>query len=94
MRITRGVLLWLEQRIEVPEAAFYIVVGGHLLEAHLSEDLSELRSHLSQRTSYLSACSAVDHLLDSGRRRWQLALLRSPSAVGANARPLLEAPAH
>ena len=42
MCITCGVLLWLEERIKVPEAAFHVGVGGHLLEAHLCEDLPEL----------------------------------------------------
>ena len=39
-------LLRLEQRVEVPEAALHVVVGRHLLKAHLSEDLAELSPNL------------------------------------------------
>lgn len=46
MSITRRVLLWLEQSIEIPEAALHEVIRGHLLEAHLGEDLLELGPHL------------------------------------------------
>jgi hypothetical protein len=49
VRVARRVLLRLEQRIEIPEAALHIVVGGHLLETHLREDLAELRAHLQSK---------------------------------------------
>jgi hypothetical protein len=39
-------LLWLEECVKVPEAALYIVVGGHFCEAHLGEDLTVLRTNL------------------------------------------------
>jgi hypothetical protein len=39
-------LLRLKQSIKVPEAALHIIVCRHFFKAHLSEDLSELSSHL------------------------------------------------
>ena len=41
-------LLGLEEGVKVPEAALHIVVGGHLGEAHLQEDLAVLGPHLEQ----------------------------------------------
>ena len=49
MGVARGVLLRLEERIKVPEGRLDVVGGGHLGEAHLCEDLAELRAHLEQR---------------------------------------------
>ena len=46
MGIARGVLLWLEQGIEVPERVLHVVVCGHFCEAHLGEDLAELSPDL------------------------------------------------
>ena len=46
MSVTGGMLLRLEQGVEVPEAALYEVVGWHLLESHLGEDLLELCPYL------------------------------------------------
>lgn len=46
MGIPSRVLLWLEQRVKVPEAALHPLVGGHLLKAHLREDLAKLRANL------------------------------------------------
>jgi len=53
VRVACRVLLWLEQRIKVPERGLHIVVGGHFGEAHLGEDLAELRAHLR---AHMSAC--------------------------------------
>ena len=47
VRVARRVLLRLEQGVKVPEAALHVVVGRHLLEAHLGEDLPELRPDLA-----------------------------------------------
>eukprot|EP00955_Chlamydomonas_euryale_P083492 363865-Chlamydomonas_euryale.AAC.12 len=44
--VARRVLLRLEQRVKVPERRLDIVVRGHLLKAHLREDLAELRANL------------------------------------------------
>lgn len=49
LRIARRVALRLEQRVEVPERRLHELVGGHLGEAHLQENLAELRSHHQQR---------------------------------------------
>lgn len=46
--ITGWVLLRLEQTVKVPETALHIVVGGHLLEAHLGEDFAVLAAHLCE----------------------------------------------
>lgn len=46
MGVSGRMLLGLEQGIEVPEAAFYIVVGGHLFKAHVCEDLPYLGTYL------------------------------------------------
>ena len=43
-------LLGLEKGVKVPEAALDIVVGGHLGETHLQEDLAVLGSHLDKTT--------------------------------------------
>ena len=50
MRVSGRVLLRLEQRVEVPEAGLHVVVGRHLLKAHLDEDLPELAPHLQQQS--------------------------------------------
>ena len=47
--VPRRMLLRLEQRVEVPERRLYVVVGGHLLEAHLQQDGAELVAHLHER---------------------------------------------
>ena len=49
VRVAGGVLLWLEQRVEVPERRLHVVVRRHLLEPHLSEDLAELCAHFKKR---------------------------------------------
>ena len=49
MCVAGRMLLRLEQRVEVPEAALHVVVGRHLLEAHLCEDLAELSPNLGER---------------------------------------------
>ena len=36
--------------LPAPPPALHVVVGGHLLEAHLREDLAELRAHLRAQT--------------------------------------------
>ena len=54
MRVSCRVHLWLEERIEVPEAGLYEIVCGHFLEAHLQEDFAELRAHLEQRMQVAS----------------------------------------
>lgn len=41
-------LLRLEEGIEVPEGALNVAIRRHLREAHLEEDLSELRSDLHE----------------------------------------------
>jgi hypothetical protein len=46
VRVAGWVLLRLEQGIKVPEGGLHVVVGGHLLKAHLGEDLAELGAHL------------------------------------------------
>ena len=46
VRISRRMLLWLEEGVKIPEAALHVIVGGHLLEAHLDENLPELTAHL------------------------------------------------
>lgn len=51
-------LLRLEQGVKVPETALYVVVGGHLLESHLGEDLAELSAHLSRQIQGLGNCYA------------------------------------
>ena len=42
------VLLRLEERIEVPERGLDVLVGRHLVEPHLEEDLPELLLHFEQ----------------------------------------------
>ena len=54
MGVSSWVLLRLEESIEVPEAALYVIVGRHFLKAHLYEDLSELASHLQNNKPYFS----------------------------------------
>ncbi len=54
MCVTGWVLLGLEERVKVPEATFHVVVGRHLLKAHLREDLPELRPDLEQRVQVAS----------------------------------------
>lgn len=44
--VTRRVLLRLEEAVKVPEGALHVVVGGHLCEAHVGEDLAVLAAHL------------------------------------------------
>lgn len=56
MGITGRMLLGLEQRIEVPEARLYVIVGGHLLKAHLREDLAELGAHLQSSRQVSTHC--------------------------------------
>ena len=43
------VLLRLEESVKVPEAALHEVVGRHLRETHLKEDLPVLRPNLLER---------------------------------------------
>ena len=50
--IPSRMLLGLEQGVKVPEGALYEVVGGHLGEAHLKEDLPVLCSHLASNVAY------------------------------------------
>lgn len=47
--IASRVLLWLEERVEVPEAGLHKIVGGHLREAHLEEDGPEFCADLQER---------------------------------------------
>ncbi len=46
LQIARGVLLGHEEGIKVPEARLDKLVGGHLLETHLEEDLAEFLADL------------------------------------------------
>ena len=46
MCVSCRMLLRLEECVEVPEAALNILVGGHLLKAHLGEDPAELAANL------------------------------------------------
>ena len=48
MSVARWMLLRLEERVEIPEARLNIVIRGHLGEAHLREDLAELRAHFQE----------------------------------------------
>lgn len=49
MGIPGRVALRLEQRVKVPERALNIALCGHLIKAHLKEDLSELSANLKKR---------------------------------------------
>lgn len=49
VRVTRRMLLGLKQGVKVPESILHIVVGRHLREAHLDEDLADLGANLHQR---------------------------------------------
>ena len=44
--VSSGMLLGLKKGVKVPEAAFHEVVGRHLRETHLQEDLPEFRANL------------------------------------------------
>ena len=46
--ISGRVSLGLEERVEVPERAFYVSAGIHFLEAHLSQNFNELLASLHQ----------------------------------------------
>ena len=46
MGVSCGMLLGLEEGVEIEEGGLYVLLGVHLLEAHLKEDVSELCSHL------------------------------------------------
>lgn len=48
MLVACWVLLGLEERVKVPEGALNEVVGWHLSEPHLQEDLPELGADLEQ----------------------------------------------
>ena len=48
VRITGGMRLRLEQTVEVPEGRLDPLVGGHLMEAHLQEDVAELGPNLEE----------------------------------------------
>jgi hypothetical protein len=50
MGVPGRVLLGLEQGVKVPEAALHVVVGRHLGEAELKEDLPVFRPHLNAST--------------------------------------------
>mmetsp|Transcript_1816 Transcript_1816/g.2637 ORF Transcript_1816/g.2637 Transcript_1816/m.2637 type:complete len:231 (-) Transcript_1816:248-940(-) len=43
-----GMLLRLEESVEIPETGLDVVVCGHFLKAHLGEDLTELRTDLQE----------------------------------------------
>lgn len=49
LQVAGGVLLGHIEGVKVPEASLDKFVGGHLLEAHVEEDLAELLSHLVKR---------------------------------------------
>lgn len=49
LSITSRMTLGLEQSIKVPEGGLYELVGWHLLEAHLQQDLTEFGSNHQQR---------------------------------------------
>lgn len=61
MSITGRVALGLEKRVEVPERAFDIPLSWHLVEAHLQQNLAELRAHFKQRVEV----AALGDLADS-----------------------------
>jgi hypothetical protein len=46
--ISGRVSLGLEERVEVPERAFYVSAGIHFLETHLSQNFNELLASLHQ----------------------------------------------
>ena len=48
VRIARGVTLGLKEGVEIPERTLDPLVGGHLLETHLHEYLSEFGAYLQQ----------------------------------------------
>lgn len=48
LQVTGRVLLWDVQGVEVPEACFDVLVGGHFRESHGEKDLSELLFDLVQ----------------------------------------------
>ena len=52
------VLLWLEQCIKVPETRFNKVVGWHLSEAHLKENLTVFRPDLGRNPCHVSGSVA------------------------------------
>jgi hypothetical protein len=45
LEIARGVLLWDEEGVKVPEGGFDKGIGGHFLESHFEEDVAEFFSH-------------------------------------------------
>jgi hypothetical protein len=62
MHVSGWVTLRLIQSIKVPEGAFNESVSGHLVEAHLKEDLSEEGSNLKERMQVTSLCLLTDSL--------------------------------
>ena len=73
MGVSGRMLLGLEQGVEVPEAAFYIVVCGHLFKAHVCEDFPYLGAHLHTVMQ--------DYLMSFERKR--ISLQRECSASSA-----------
>mmetsp|Transcript_66677 Transcript_66677/g.168137 ORF Transcript_66677/g.168137 Transcript_66677/m.168137 type:complete len:270 (-) Transcript_66677:201-1010(-) len=49
VRVTRRVLLWLEEGVKIPEGALHPLIGGHLLETHQQQNVANLRAHLHER---------------------------------------------
>ncbi len=58
MSISGRMLLRLEEGVKVPEAALNKVVGRHLRESHLKEDLSVFCSYLGIVTRMITSVSA------------------------------------
>mmetsp|Transcript_23048 Transcript_23048/g.75139 ORF Transcript_23048/g.75139 Transcript_23048/m.75139 type:complete len:313 (-) Transcript_23048:55-993(-) len=77
VRVACGVLLRLDERVEVPERRFHKVVRRHLLEPELEKDVPELLSHLEERVEVASA----RRLASKRRKVVRLKLRRLPRPV-------------
>mmetsp|Transcript_41620 Transcript_41620/g.97391 ORF Transcript_41620/g.97391 Transcript_41620/m.97391 type:complete len:206 (-) Transcript_41620:607-1224(-) len=70
VRVAGGVLLWLEERVEIPEGRLDVLVRLHLFEAHRDKSLTEHGAHLHQRmqssSSWRHAAGVHIHGLEDG----------------------------
>ena len=67
MCVTGWVLLGLKQAVEVPEGALHVVVGGHLSETHVGEDLAVLAAHLQDKHMHMVGALPASDMVEVPR---------------------------
>ena len=66
MRVASGVLLRLEERVEVPEAALHVVVGRHLTETNKKNTYTNLQSSLQvYQMCFIHRVSSINRRLNA-----------------------------